>query len=272
MPGRVTVDYGTMTAGYAIGHLNQSYRVPKFEITSEPIRVRDYRACVNAGACTRPSIKTVDCEDKKAPLPRASTYGMSGGDELPVTCTSPKQAAQYCAWVGGALPDEHQWLVAARGPLVHRWAWGDTAPTCQQHPMGSSNNPSTVPSTVQSKDPSKDQNGCAVGKFDPLQVWATGTHTAGAALTHVHDVLLTPSELLRTTPDTISSACGGSSSEAACLVTSLAPGGIDGALRIEMNPPTDNPSTENSPTEKAAAGKPPTPYPTFSFRCVWTDG
>ena len=96
--------------------------------------------------------------------------------------------------------------------------------------------------------------GCARGVFDPLQVFATGAHPAGAGPTGLQDVLLTPAELLRTTADTISPACGASSSDAACLVTSLSAGGIDAAQRIELEP------------------QPGAPYPTFSFRCVWTEG
>jgi hypothetical protein len=185
-------------------------------------------------------MKSQDCDDKRTPMPRASTAGLAGGGDLPLTCATPAEAEQYCGWLGATLPDEHQWLLAARGPAIHRYAWGDPPPSCLQHPLG-------LPVA-------KDTTGCARGKYEPLEVFAAGHHPAGAAPTGIQDVLLTPAELLRTTRDTISSACGGQ--PGTCAVTSLVPGAIDAAARIDVAT-----HTNRAPT-----------YPTFSFRCVWADG
>ena len=127
-------------------------------------------------------------------------------------------------------------MLAARGPVVQRWAWGDTPPSCDQHPFAT--------------------NSACKGKqldlLQRLQRLATGAHHSGDAASGLSDVLLTRAELIRTTTDSPSGACAVSVDGYACLVTSLTPGAIDGAQRIEETP---------------AFG---TTYPDYSFRCVWT--
>jgi hypothetical protein len=228
VPASTSIQAASLTAGYAIGRLNATYAVTGFRITAEPIRVREYQQCVDAGACSPPSLDVARCA-KKAPAPDG---------ESAIACATPKEATQYCAWQKGALPDEQQWLLAARGTVVHRWAWGDTAPTCDQHPLG--------------KAPTGGNAGCGT---DPTKIWVVGQHPAGASPQGLRDVLLTPAELLRTTADTISSTCSGQPGDGVCLVVSLAAGAIDAARSI---------STEPSSTELSTT-------PAYSFRCVWTD-
>lgn len=50
----------------------------------------------------------------------------SGMDHLPVVFISYYDALAYCEWVGGRLPSEYEWEVAARGAEAHRFPWGDT--------------------------------------------------------------------------------------------------------------------------------------------------
>ncbi len=89
-----------------------AFSIDRFEVTN-----RQYRLCVEAGACTPP----------EAP----AGYGQYLDEEpqLPVVWVTAAQAARFCAWIGRQLPTETQWERAARGTDGRPWPWGDEAPT-----------------------------------------------------------------------------------------------------------------------------------------------
>jgi formylglycine-generating enzyme required for sulfatase activity len=47
------------------------------------------------------------------------------GEDYPVAGIPWQDAVDYCSWVGGKLPAETEWEVAARGPQSSIFAWGD---------------------------------------------------------------------------------------------------------------------------------------------------
>ena len=81
-----------------------------------------YRACLKAGACTKP------VDD-----PRAYTIDAPGAGDLPINGVSRDQAAQYCAWAGKRLPTGEEWVWAARGQHEARpYPWGSEPPSCDR--------------------------------------------------------------------------------------------------------------------------------------------
>jgi formylglycine-generating enzyme len=62
------------------------------------------------------------------------------------------EATQYCEHVGGRLPTEDEWLVAAAGQSGHRYPWGDTGAVCRRAAFGLAHGPcssdGTGPDTV----------------------------------------------------------------------------------------------------------------------------
>ena len=76
-----------------------AFFLDRFEITN-----RQYRLCMEAGVCLRPSepqyYKGIDDAES---------------DRLPVVWVNAYQAASFCNWIGRRLPTQAEWERAARG-------------------------------------------------------------------------------------------------------------------------------------------------------------
>jgi formylglycine-generating enzyme required for sulfatase activity len=82
-----------------------------FEIDRTEVPVERYARCVSAGACARAQYGAFDA--------RFDT------PDFPVTQVRWEDAVAYCSWVGGHLPTEAQWELAARGPRSRTFPWGE---------------------------------------------------------------------------------------------------------------------------------------------------
>ena len=115
----INIPAGTLTsAGVAI---------EAFKMARTPTTVAQFKACVDAGACTVDNYYTV----------ASSLYcNYNRGDawlDHPMNCVNWHGANEYCAWIGGRLPTEHEWQYAATHNGVEAtettYAWGNDAPT-----------------------------------------------------------------------------------------------------------------------------------------------
>ena len=98
-------------------------RAEGFCLDKTEVTVAEYVACERKGSCTSPGSESSRCNwDKKG-------YGSH-----PVNCVSYDQARAFCAFRGGRLPTEGEWITAVQGTPqigtkpIRRFPWGDVAP------------------------------------------------------------------------------------------------------------------------------------------------
>ncbi|MBU1431664.1 formylglycine-generating enzyme family protein [Myxococcota bacterium] len=102
-----------------------------FALSKTEVTVAQYRACVEAKACTPPTPMSRD------PL---CNWGYADRDAHPINCVSWAQAQAFAAWAGGRLPSEAEFEYAARSRGQDaKYPWGSAKATCEHavmHPRG----------------------------------------------------------------------------------------------------------------------------------------
>jgi hypothetical protein len=238
----VDVAQASVVNGFAVGVLRETVTTNAFKITKYPITRNDFKKCERAGACSESKqegcLKHVDA----VLYERAVDDGAS-----PETCVSVAEATSYCKWIGGRLPTVPEWLLAARGPTPHVYAWGDTPATCDQHIRARD-----LPFKIQAPvgDGGSEAAGCGGTKL------IVGQHEAGASPSGMEDVLLTAGELLAPQKKSLFGAC--SEGVAGCYVFGAKPGAIEAVFPV-MN--ADIPALERDRAPHQ-----------YSFRCVLEEG
>lgn len=101
-----------------------SVKVSPFKMSETEVTVAQYRACVDAGGCTKPRDKSNN---------KYCNWGYADRDNHPINCVDWNQAKAFAKWVGGRLPTEAEFEYAARsGGMLQRYPWGNSDPTCDR--------------------------------------------------------------------------------------------------------------------------------------------
>jgi len=258
---KARVPAGEAHLGFAGGSVRADAKLNAFEISKLPVTESQLAECRAAGAC---SARATSCTSAE---PAANE---------PALCVEPDTARAYCAWVGGRLPRLAEWLVAARGTDVRRFAWGDTSPTCQQHPRGTQKHAVALDATktAQKLDdvPLTAGKGQVVAGSPPAAEvelpcaeaptpasYRVGDRPLSASPMGMQDVLLVSAELIDADGDALLPACQTSE----CLVYGLAPAAIDSVRPYAkvQHLPGDEETWSTTPPDSAHA-----------LRCVWEVG
>lgn len=233
----VQIPAGEVVSGFKHGQLRTTFDVARFSISKQPITVEQFGACVSAGACAEP---------------RATCGNLDGAADDVALCVGLDNARAYCSWSGGRLPALNEWLLAARGQSPQRFAWGDSAPSCQQHPLA--HVPLRDRDSEQGLAQDSAQTECGEKSEKRLRV---GRHEAGASSHGLEDVLLANAELVIGHRATNFGACRNPSD--GCLVYGLLPGAIDSVKTLQESTETRTATATVTASDHA-----------YAFRCVWS--
>jgi hypothetical protein len=165
IPAVVAVSATNATLGHQRGTQRIDVDIAGFAITRFPITREQYGQCVEAKVCAA----------VEPPASRSDQLTESDQRQLPQLGVTAAQATSYCQWVGGQLPNYAQWLVAARGPAVHRFPWGDALPSCEEYHLDS-----------------RTQRGVNACCNETCSMPPVGTHAKGGSPSGVEDVLSAP--------------------------------------------------------------------------------
>ncbi len=88
--------------------------VKSFWLGRTETTVAAYGRCVAASACKPPRSVSTSC-----------TWGIPGRENHPINCVDATEAAAFCAWIGGRLPEDDEWEYAAKGGSSRIFPWGD---------------------------------------------------------------------------------------------------------------------------------------------------
>lgn len=132
--------------------------------------VEEYRACVEAGACTPPYASESGYTDA-AMNPLVCTWDITGVENLPINCVDGVQHDAYCAWRGKRPPFSHELHWAARGrDRQTLWPWGDEPVTCDL--------------AITDENGDDDVFGCGLGR-----PWPVGSRPAGRSRDGIYDLV-----------------------------------------------------------------------------------
>ena len=119
----VSIPGGTFSMGTGTGDEGPAHQVyvEGFQMAKTEVTVEQYKACVDAGACTAPGMDGY------------CNWGAAGKENHPVNCVDWSQAKAFAEWAGGRLPSEGEWEYAARSAGKDReYPWGNEDATCKR--------------------------------------------------------------------------------------------------------------------------------------------
>lgn len=214
VPAQIGLSGGTVTVGVKLGKSRHTTEVQSFRIAVTPTTVAQYARCVEGGNCSAPGDSSPKCAERAAGA-AGFTFDVEGAADAPVTCVTPKQAKQFCSWVGGSLPTVAQWLLAARGPNVTRFSWGNEPVTCERHWTVSWTNPRS----------------CCRDNCNPILGAITGTKAGTGEPGRMQDTLVAPGEFVK--PEADQRVLGCAPQHDVCLISGRVPGAIDEVRSFE---------------------------------------
>lgn len=120
------------TQGLTLDGPTTAVSVAPFCLAQTEVRQVDYRRCFSLGGCDaarEARINDAEIERRMRPFctfdhPELATH--------PINCVTWQMAEKYCRWLGGRLPTEGEWQLAAQPDPALPFPWGEGAPSAKR--------------------------------------------------------------------------------------------------------------------------------------------
>jgi formylglycine-generating enzyme required for sulfatase activity len=134
--------------------------------------------CLDRTKVTARAYETCVGEHRCSPAARESNgecnAGVAERREHPINCVSWTQAATYCAAQGKRLPDDPEWIYAARGPdRTRTYPWGEHEPVSQLCWSGIARRTTTCPAAGFPEGATREGVADLVGNLEEFTASAT---------------------------------------------------------------------------------------------------
>jgi formylglycine-generating enzyme required for sulfatase activity len=92
--------------------------------TKTEVTVKQYRACVDDGRCSKPKL----LGDRE--FDSYCNWEYPNRSSHPINCVDWNQANAFCEWSGGRLPTKREWSEEASNKGKRKYPWGNRKATC----------------------------------------------------------------------------------------------------------------------------------------------
>jgi eukaryotic-like serine/threonine-protein kinase len=110
----------------------RAVQLPAYCIDKYETSVAAYKTCIDSGGCRDAprEVRWPKIRDKDRVIyGNLCTIRHAEHIDHPINCVDFERAEAYCRAVAKRLPTGVEWEYAARGPVLHRYPWGDDDPT-----------------------------------------------------------------------------------------------------------------------------------------------
>jgi formylglycine-generating enzyme required for sulfatase activity len=145
--------------------------------TETEVTVDQYQRCEMSGHCSKAGREGNVTANNRVKYDHCNA-GWDDRRDHPINCVTHQQAQEYCAWIGGRLPTEDEWLQEATMAGKQDGPWGDGPATCRNAVLAAGRRRSNCGKQVMSQEVcSRKRGNSAAGLCDMIGNVAEWTAT-----------------------------------------------------------------------------------------------
>ncbi len=131
--GMVVIPRATFKSHRSFENADQPWfevTVDRFALGKTEVTVEAYQKCLAANKCSDKQLNGQHWQGMEFTKSEECNWGQPGREKYPLNCVTFEQAENYCKYLGGRLPIQNEWQLAAGGGKQAKYPWGEKAADC----------------------------------------------------------------------------------------------------------------------------------------------